>query len=121
MSNNTYWNNKGQYQDAVNRLHDLTPASGPVDRPYKNKALERFRKAANAYYRLYNDGDFRPGTGKMFGIERLSQFSYYKWYKDRNGRHVSRKDWTPELYVAVEQGLQPIIIAACEEQGIELK
>ena len=118
---NTYWNHKGQYPVAVAALQALIPAEGSVANPYKNKALERFRKAQNAYYRLYNDGDFNSGKGRMFGIEYISRFRTRKFYTDGRGRMQSYHDWAQGLYDEVEVGINKIIEAAAKEQGIELK
>lgn len=118
---NTYWSHKGTYPEAVEKLQALIPASGSVAQPYKNKALERFRKAVNAYYRLYNDGDFNSGKGRMFGIEYISRFSTRKYYTGHGGRMQSYHDWTQGLYDEVEKGMDRIIEAAAKEQGIELK
>jgi len=53
----TYWNNEGTYQDIAEELQALLPASGEVaEGKTTNKALERFRKAQNCYYDLYNNG-----------------------------------------------------------------
>ena len=118
---NTYWNHKGTYPEAVEKLQALIPAEGAVANPYKNKALERFRKAQNAYYRLYNDGDFNSGKGRMFGIEYISRFRTRKFYTARNGRMQSYGCWAQGLYDEVEVGINKIIEAAAKEQGIELK
>ena len=118
---NTYWNHKGTYPEAVEKLQALIPATGSVANPYKNKALERFRKAQNAYYRLYNDGDFNSGKGRMFGIEYISHFRTRKFYNAHNGRMQSYGCWAQGLYDEVEVGINKIIEAAAKEQGIELK
>ena len=118
---NTYWNHKGTYPEAVEKLQALIPASGAVANPYKNKALERFRKAQNAYYRLYNDGDFNSGKGRMFGIEYISRHRTRKFYTDHKGRMQSYGCWAQGLYDEVEVGINKIIEAAAKEQGIELK
>ena len=118
---NTYWNNKGTYPEAVAALQALIPDEGPVANPYKNKALERFRKAQNAYYRLYNDGDFNSGKGRTFGIEYISRFRTRKFYTAHNGRMQSYGCWAQGLYDEVEVGINKIIEAAAKEQGIELK
>ena len=53
----TYWNNEGTYQDIAEELQALLPYSGEVEQgKTTNKALERFRKAQNCYYDLYNNG-----------------------------------------------------------------
>ena len=115
-----YWSNNGRYQKAVDALQALIPAEGTVPQPYKNKALERFRKACNRYYRLYNDGDFGVGPAKMFGIEYPSQYRTYKTFTYPNGRMGSYKSWGQGLYDAVEPAMDEIIVAAAIEQGIQL-
>ena len=119
-ANLTYWNNQGKYPNAIEKLQKLIPDIGKVSRPYKNKALERFRKAQNAYYRLYNDGDFNSGKGRMFGIEYISRFSSRAYYMDGQGRTKSYHTWTSGLYDEVEIGINKIIEAAAKEQGLEL-
>lgn len=118
---NTYWSSNGKHQAIIEKLQALVPAEGPVQNPYKNKALEKFRKASNAYYRLYNDGDFNSGKGRMFGIEYISRFSKREYYTGWNGRMESHHAWAQGLYDEVETGMDRIIEAACKEQGIELK
>ena len=53
----TYWNEQGTYQAIAEELQALLPTFGEVDKgKTTNKALERFRKAQNCYYDLYNNG-----------------------------------------------------------------
>jgi len=53
----TYWEEKGIYQTLAEELQALLPTFGEVDKgKTTNKALERFRKAQNCYYDLYNNG-----------------------------------------------------------------
>jgi hypothetical protein len=53
----TYWNNEGAYQAIAEELQALLPSSGEVlEGKTTNKALERFRRAQNCYYDLYNNG-----------------------------------------------------------------
>ena len=52
-----YWRNEGTYQDIAEALQGLIPAIGEVpEGETTNKHLERFRKAQNCYYDLYNNG-----------------------------------------------------------------
>jgi hypothetical protein len=52
-----YWNEQGTYQTIAEALQKLIPAIGDVpDGKTTNKALERFRRAQNCYYDLYNNG-----------------------------------------------------------------
>lgn len=53
----TYWEEKGTYQTQAEELQALLPTFGEVDKGKTiNKALERFRRAQNCYYDLYNNG-----------------------------------------------------------------
>ena len=52
-----YWSNEGKHQALADTLQALIPAIGEVpDGKKQNKHLERFRKAMNCYYDLYNNG-----------------------------------------------------------------
>ena len=52
-----YWNEQGTYQIIAEALQGLIPAIGEVpEGKTTNKALERFRRAQNCYYDLYNNG-----------------------------------------------------------------
>jgi len=52
-----YWNNEGTHQTIAEALQGLVPAIGEVpEGKTTNKALERFRRAQNCYYDLYNNG-----------------------------------------------------------------
>lgn len=53
---NTYWNNKGKYKTLADKLHELIPSMGEVANPKENPALEKYRKAVNCYYDLFNNG-----------------------------------------------------------------
>lgn len=57
----TYWNDKGEHQDANDELRKHVPASGSVENPEQNPKLERFRIASNCYYDLYNNGLWNRG------------------------------------------------------------
>ena len=53
----TYWESKGLYQAEADALEKLLPIFGEVpDNKVTNKYLEKFRKAVNCYYDLYNNG-----------------------------------------------------------------
>jgi hypothetical protein len=109
MNQKTYWNHQGKYPKTHLDLAALVPSEGSVPNPYKNKALERFRKACNKYYRLYNDGDFNVGAARMFGIDRPSRYRRFDYPK-----------WNELLYAKVEEAINVIIEEAAREQNIEL-
>ncbi len=52
----TYWNGKGKYEELTVKLDALIPNSGEVANATENKHLEKYRRACNAYYDLFNNG-----------------------------------------------------------------
>ena len=67
---NTYWNHNGKHEALAAQLQALIPSEGQVVSPRKNKKLEKFRKAVNCYYDLYNNGlgNRANSFAKVFGI-----------------------------------------------------
>ena len=107
----SFWNNESELRDLSGQLAKLVPATGPVSNPRKNRALEKFRRAANCYYDLYNNGlcnrasEFRT----IFGISS----SHY-----RNPSRLAGFSFRPEIYSLVEEKMNEIVIAAAKEQNI---
>lgn len=106
----SYWNNSGKHQEHIDSLDDLIPATGSVSHPRsKNRALEKYRKASNCYYDLFNNGlcnradEFR----RVFNISS----SHYKLYGSY-GRYNNR------LYELVEEKMDKITEAAVNEQEL---
>lgn len=110
----TYWNNCGTYAEAVAKLQTLIPDEGACSSATtKNKALDRFRRASNCYYDLYNNGlcnRAREFNG-LFNIDAksrrycfTSQHGYTKWYS--------------EFYAAIEVIMDRFVLAAAIEQGL---
>jgi len=101
----TYWNHNGKFQHLSKQLEKLIPDEGEVEKPYKNKALERFRKASNCYYDLYNNGLFNHARSfsRIFKVAS----SYYGSY---------RMGYSKKLYYLVEQKMDEITQQAWEEQ-----
>ena len=52
----TYWSGKGKHEALKDALEALIPPSGEVANASDNPKLERYRRAANCYYDLYNNG-----------------------------------------------------------------
>jgi len=113
---NTYWNNKGTYSELNAKLEKLVPMSGSVDKPSKNKALERFRKASNAYYDVFNNGGCNRGqsiskffgTGVTFRLRQLRE----------NRRYFNMDHGWERIHAMTEPKMDEIILAAAKEQGI---
>ncbi len=105
---NTYWNGSGQYQKAYERLNKLIPAMGEVEGK-DNRALERLRKYANAYYDLFNNG----------GCNRGQEISRY--FPGALRQFRNRRIWgMDKVYAITEPAINKVVIMAALEQGINL-
>jgi hypothetical protein len=104
----TSWGIHEGFKTAVDKLNELLPFEGRVEYSQsKNKNLEKFRKAQNAMYDLFNNGlcnkknEFR----KIFG------FTYSKTH-----------EWNKTQWFYVEEIMEthftPIIQNAIKEQGV---
>jgi hypothetical protein len=102
MAQASYWNNNGTYEAFATKLRELVPVEGPITAP-KSRALEKFRKASNCYYDLFNNGlcnravEFRQVFG--FGGTVIVK----SHYTDVSG--LERKMDEIILKAALEQGL----------------
>jgi len=105
---NTYWNHNGKYNTLAAQLQELIPAEGAVVNPRKNKKLEKFRKAVNCYYDLYNNGLINRASSfaKVFGIPARD----YKY-------GLGRRGFMACLYIETEQVMDKIVYEAAVEQG----
>ena len=109
----TYWNEQGAYQTIAEALQGLIPAIGEVpEGKTTNKALERFRRAQNCYYDLYNNGLCNKAREfstvfRIPGVPREIKQNY------RYNTLVCKT--TEEL---IEAKMDKIILAAAKEQGI---
>ena len=104
----TYWNSNGKYNELAEKLQALIPFEGQVSRPRKNKKLEKFRKAVNCYYDLYNNGlcNRASSFAKVFGLPARE----YKL----SGRYTR---YDASLYADTEQVMDKIVYEAAVEQG----
>lgn len=103
----TYWSNKGRYQELASALQTMIPSSGEVLGHKGNPKLERFRKASNCYYDLYNNGL----------CNRAAEFRQVFGIASSKHRHPTRRGWfTEELYRSVEGQMDKIILEAAAEQ-----
>ncbi len=111
---NSYWNGKGTHKELADALRKLIPMSGPVPNARKNPKLEKYRKACNVYYDLFNNGlcnraaEFRHVFG--FSPKHL----YTRW---QNG-HLRIQFQDEEMNARMNATLDLIILAAAEEQGL---
>ena len=99
-----YWNGNGRYQSLADALHKRVPSEGAVENPNRNKALERYRKAVNAYYDLYNNG----------GLNRPQAINAYF----KGALRLARAESWGQVPYATEAPMDRIILEAALEQGL---
>ena len=112
----SFWNSNNPLCEAANKLQELVPASGEVENKRKNRALEKFRKAVNCYYDLYNNGLCNRAS-EFYGVFKLAS-SHYK--QTKWGKHGPIHGFMDCLYEEVEPLLEVIVVKACQEQGIAI-
>jgi hypothetical protein len=71
----SYWNKTGKHQDKSEKLETLIPASDEVEDYKNNPALENFRRLANIYHDVYNNGFWDEGMGQR-GDEMEEYFGW---------------------------------------------
>ena len=104
------WGVNSGYKHLVDQLNELLPMQGKCEQPRTaNKNLEKFRRAQNAVYDLFNNG-FYNKRGLFVNI-----FGWAPYASDT--RNASRMQWT-NWENRVEEDFTPIIIAAAKEQGL---
>jgi hypothetical protein len=108
MSKQTYWNHNGKFNALAKDLQDLIPSEGPVVNPRKNKKLEKYRKAVNCYYDLYNNGL----------CNRASQFTRVFGLRSSEYRYTRSYSYMECLYAEVEEVMDKIVYDAAIEQGL---
>jgi len=112
---NTFWDGDSDLQDVADALATLIPPTGAVENPKKNKALEKFRRATNCYYDLYNNGlcNRRQEFYRLFEV-RVSNFKF-SWPHKRRGRIDFDR-----IMPVVEPIMRQFVLDAAAEQKIEI-
>lgn len=110
----TFWSNKHPLSGVASKLNDLVPFEGPVTNPGKNRALEKFRRASNAYYDIFNNGGGNRGRAisHYFGQDVLGELRPNRW-----GSRRPNWDW---IHRDTEPVMERIVIAAALEQDLTL-
>ena len=110
-----YWGHNGTHQDLADQLEKLIPAEGAVESPRgRNKKLEKFRQAANAYYDIFNNGGCNRGPL----IRRIFEFSVGSYrYGSRSRFGATHTNWTA-IHRHTEPKMDEIILDAAVEQGL---
>ena len=112
----SFWNGNNPLCSAADELGKLVPVEGKVTAK-KSRALEKFRKAQNCYYDLYNDGlgNFTGEFRRVFGLAS-SNYKRTRW--TRSGRPYPEFDVS--IYHDVEPLMEQIVVKACYEQGVAI-
>jgi hypothetical protein len=107
---NTYWNRKGAHENLVAALNMRIPVMGEIAGS-KNRKLEKFRKASNAYYDIFNNGGCNrmQSISKIFGTDATCHLRYRVSYRS--------PDWDA-ISEVVEPKMDAIILDAAKEQGL---
>jgi len=109
MFKNPWGINQG-FSHLNNNLNDLLPFEGRCEFPNsKNKALDKFRRAQNAAYDLFNNG---------LGNQRALFKSIFGWSVGvRDTSYATKMQWSM-WEDRVEEVLTPIMLEAAKEQGV---
>lgn len=107
---NSYWEQKGKYQALADKLAKRVPQSGPC--PPQFPKLDRFRRASNCYYDLFNNGlcnrneEFRALFG--FGVKRRFAAPRFRY------REIDFKN--EEMNTLLNAAMDKFILEAAVEQ-----
>ena len=104
------WGFNQGFSHLNNNLNDLLPLEGRCEFPNsKNKALDKFRRAQNAAYDLFNNG---------LGNKRALFKSIFGWSVGvRDTSYATKMQWSM-WEDRVEEVLTPIMLEAAKEQGV---
>ena len=94
----TYWNGNGTHQAIADELEKMIPTMGECE----DKRVEQFRKAANAYYDIYNNGGGNSANRKVA--------YYFPGVMTVLTRHYRNIDWD-----AVQEITEPKMDAIIEK------
>ena len=104
------WGVNSGFKHLADKLNGLLPLEGRCENPNsKNKHLDKFRRAQNAAYDLFNNG-----LCNKRGLFK----DIYGWSVGmRDTNYATKMTWS-HWEDRVEEVLTPIIIAAAKEQNI---
>ena len=106
------WGMTPETKELVEKLDMLIPLTGKV----KDKKLEKFRKAQNVVYDIFNNG--LCNLGRQLRVLGLCKYDLNLPYF-YGGGYEYPGNWD-QVNEVVEKAFTPIVMAAADEQGITL-
>ena len=108
------WGQTPLMEHLSEKLQELVPFEGEVEDKKNNPALEKFRKATNVVYDIFNNGLINR-QWQVFGVLGLRKRdlplpSYHRGY-----HYPGNWDRVEEM---VHKQFKPIVLAAAKEQGL---
>ena len=102
-------------EQVYNVLDEMIPLEGSVRNVNKNKALERFRKATNVVYDIFNNGLCNKAKSlRVLGLKRYD----LPLEEYRGGELLMRANWE-RIREIVTPIYERILLDAVKEQGIQ--
>lgn len=102
-------------EQVYNVLDEMIPLEGSVRNVNKNKALERFRKATNVVYDIFNNGLCNKAKSlRVLGLKRYD----LPLEEYRGGELLMRANWE-RIREIVTPIYEQILLEAVKEQGIQ--
>ncbi len=106
----SYWNSNGRHQNLSTLLEEMIPATGEVGGGRANLKLEKFRKASNCYYDLYNNG-LCNRVSEFLTVFKIASTAF-------KIRTQYGHEYSAALYEQVEVAMDNITMAAAVEQNV---
>jgi len=116
--NNAVWGCTPKTSELADKLTslDIFPSVGEVSNKKKYPSLEKFRKAQNVVYDIFNNGLGNRGRQlRVLGLKK-HQLALEEWCR-YSGRLIRESNWD-QINEIVEAAFTPIVLAAAQEQGI---
>ena len=100
--------------EEINNL-DIFPVAGEVEDKKNNPALEKFRKAQNVVYDIFNNGLGNRGAQCFGALGIRKRDMPFEVWSGNSCIQPTRWDRINEM---VEEAFTPIVMAAAKEQGL---
>jgi len=112
----SFWNNNSPLKELADKVQKLVPAQGDI-KGSRNRKLERWRKAMNAYYDLHNNGlcNRAQSFSKIFKMAPSHYMTGWNWKVKY--RYFTQDDFR-RIGEVIEPKMEQMCIDAAVEQGI---